>query len=335
FIASSFGLIIVLCAVIVALGFRSLIAGVILAIAITLLDMTKYYESLLMTSYWVPAGAGLLSGSMALGLLGRFDIDKSTGAKPSYGFYHAVFGLWGLAAGWAYLGRSSAGPITLLSALFMLLILIIKSRVIIRWLPALGLLSAGFVMILAVFQFTLAWRLTRYNLSPPIPNTMSSHPFSHAVLLGLGYVTNDEGLIWDDNIGAQLAEKECPGVVFLGPDYYNCIRDLVIKIIINDPNLLLRSILAKIESTLQITFGFLPGVMLLFVAFYLLQNPTYYLLFALLLVFNAAPALLTMPYPSYLQGYFQIIVITIAAGIILFSIRLANQFERDFIRTYV
>lgn len=327
FIALSFAIIIVLSAVIVTLGFRSLMAGIILAIIITLLDNTKYYQSMLITSYWVPGGAALLSASMGLGMLGRANLDQTRAIKPAYWFYYVTFGLWGLVAGWAFLGRSSAGPITLVSAMIILPILVIKLRRVIRWLPAMGLLAAGFVVALASFQLALEWRLTHYNLSRPIPNTMVTHAFSHAILVGMGYVTNDEGLAWNDEIGALLAEQACPGALYLGPDYYNCVRDIVIKLVANDPNLLIRNILAKTEAMIQVTFSFFPFALVALVALYVIRRLSYYVVFGLLLALNAAPSLLTVPYASYLQGYFQIFVILIAAGVIVFGVRVAKDLE--------
>jgi hypothetical protein len=329
FIALSFALIIVFSSAVVTLSFRSLIAGIILALIITLLDNTKYYESMLITSYWVPGGAAILSASMALGLLGRANLDQKTENKASYWFYYVMFGLWGLIAGWAYLGRSSAGPITLISALVVLAVLIIKLRRVLRWLPALGLLTAGFLVVIASFQFALQWRITHYNLPQPMANTMANHGFSHAVLVGLGYVTNDKGLIWNDNIGKTLAAQECPDAVYLGPEYYNCIRDIVIKLIINDPNLLIRNLLAKFEATIQVTFGFFVYALLALVALYTIRTPSIYLVFGVMLALNVAPGILTLPYPSYLQGYFQIIVVFIAAGIIIPGLRLAAYLERE------
>jgi hypothetical protein len=323
FIALSFALIIIFSCAVVALGFRSLIAGIILALTITFLDNTKYYESLLITSYWVPGCAAILSASLALGLLGRGYLDQKAENKASYWFYYAIFGLWGLIAGWAYLGRSSSGPITLISALIVLGLLVIKVRRTIRWLPAIGLLTVGFFLVVASFQFALQWRITHYNLPQAIPNTMANHAFSHAVLVGLGYVTNDEGLIWNDNIGKMLAEQECPEIVYLGPDYYNCVRDIVIKLIVNDPDLLIRNLLAKFEATIQITFGFFVYSLFGLVAIYTIRWRSIYLVFGVMLVLNAAPGILTVPYPSYLQGYFQIILVFIAAGIIIPILRLA------------
>lgn len=329
FIALSFALIIVFSSSIVALSFRSLIAGIILALIITLLDNTKYYQSMLITSYWVPGGAAILSASIALGLLGRANLDQKAASKSSYWFYYGIFGLWGLVAGWAYLGRSSAGPITFISALVVLAVLAIKLRQVIRWLPALGFLTAGFLVVIASFQFALQWRITRYNLQNPIPNTMANHGFSHGLLVGLGYVTNDEGLVWNDNIAKTMAEQECPDIVYLGPDYYNCVRDIVIKLIINNPNLLIRNILAKFEATIQITFSFFGYALLALVALYTIRWPSIYLIFGVMLVLNAAPSILTIPYPSYLQGYFQIIMVFIAAGIILLGLRLAAHLESE------
>jgi hypothetical protein len=329
FVAASFAIIIMTSAVIIGLGFRSPIAAIIVALAIVLLDTTKNFQSLLITNYWIPGGAGLLSASLGLGLLGRADQDRQMGTKPTYGFYYAVFGFWGLAAGLAYLGRSAAGPITLGSALVALLILMMRLRPVIRWLPALGLLVAGFAVIYASFQFALTWRVTYYHITAPSPANLSSHAFSHAILLGMGYVTNDEGLMWDDGIGAILAEKECPGVVFLTPDYYNCVRNIVIKVILNDPNLMIRSILAKLEATIQVTFIFFPYALYALIGLYLIRKPAYYVFLGSLLAFNVAPGLLTMPYPSYLQGYFQIFVIAAAAGIILLSNRLAAHFDGE------
>jgi hypothetical protein len=329
FIALSYALIIIFSTTVVALSFRSFIAGIILALTITLLDTTKYYESMLITSYWIPGGAAILSGSMALGLLGRANLDQKVEKKLSYRFCFVVFGLWGLIAGWAYLGRSSAGPITFISALVVLTVLVIKLRQVIRWLPALSLLLAGFVMVVASFQFALQWRLTRYNLQQPIPNTMANHAFSHAVLVGMGYVINHEGLIWDDNIGKTLAKQECPGVAYLGPDYYDCVRDIVIKLIINDPNLLIRNLLAKFEATIQVTFGFFVYALLAIVALYTIRMPSIYLIFGVMVALNVAPGILTVPYPSYLQGYFQIILVFIAAGIIIPGLRFAAYLESE------
>jgi hypothetical protein len=329
FIALSFAIIIGFSSAVVALSFRSFIAGIILALTITLLDTTKYYESMLITSYWVSGGAAILSASMALGLLGRADLDQKVKNRPSYWFYYVIFGLWGLIAGWAYLGRSSAGPITLISALVVLAVLAIKLRRVIRWLPALGLLAFGFIVVVASFQFTLQWRITHYNLPQPTPHTMANHPFSHAILVGMGYVTNDEGLIWNDNIGKTLAEQECPSVVYLGPDYYTCVRDIVIKVIVNDPNLLIRSLLAKFEATIQVTFGFFVYALLAIVALYTLRSPSVYLVFGVILILNVAPGILTVPYPSYLQGYFQSIMVFIAAGVIIPGLRLAAHLESE------
>jgi hypothetical protein len=326
FIALSFAALIFLSALVVAIGFRSIVAGIILALLVTLLDTTRNYESLLITSYWVPAAAGMVSGSFALGLLGRAALDQNQ-PKPSYRFYYLVFGIWGVIAGWAFLGRSSAGPVTLLSAVVVLVALTIKFRRIIRWLPAAVLLIAGYGIVVVIFQFTLEWRITRYNLPRPIPDTVSSHPFSHAVLVGMGYVINDEGLRWDDTKGKVLAEQACPGVVYLGPEYYTCVRDIVVRIILNDPGLLIRNILAKIEALIQVTFSFFPFALLVVVALYAIRQLTYFVVFGLMLVFNTAPALLTVPYVSYLEGYFQILIILLAAAIILLGLRLVTYFE--------
>jgi hypothetical protein len=283
----------------------------------------------LTTSYWSPAGAAILAGGLAVAVLARRASDQAAPERPAFRFYYVAFAAWGMAAGWAYLARSSGGYVTLLSALLVWGILLLQRRYYRRWLLALGLLVVGLALPVMAFRWTLNWRITHYNLSAPIPDTMTNHAFSHAVLVGWGYVTNDAGILWNDGVGVARAQQECPGVKYLGPEYYDCIRDQVIEIIRTNPDLIVRNLLAKTESLVQTTFTFMPLVFWLPLFLFWLRKPLYLGVFLVLLALNALPGLLTVPYVSYLQGYFEILVIFAAFGLIEFLARIGRFYAAE------
>jgi hypothetical protein len=310
---------------IVAVGWRSVLAGLIFCIFFSLFDPFNRYESMLTTSYWTPAGAAILSGGLALAFLARIQRQALT---PR--FTLAGFAAWGLVAGFAYICRSSAGVVTLLSA-FAVGALVLLSAPAPQRRPLLALplpLLVGLLLPVLALRFTLNWRMSYYQLQPLSADATQSHAFSHAVLVGLGYVQNDWRITWSDTIGQKWANATCPGVVYLSYDYYNCIRNVVVQIALKDPNLYFRNILAKLESIVQTTFTFLPlGFWL--PAFIPLLRRREYLILIPLVLFQTIPGLMAVPYFSYIQGYFGMLILIMAAGLIHISISLGDYYGKQ------
>ena len=111
------------------------------------------YESILITSYWVPGGAAILSGTLALAILARLTRDRKISNKLSTWFFYIGFGLWGFVGGLALLGRSPAGYITLSSAILVWLYVLFIKRDYRRSFITFGFLVSTFIIPLVVFQF--------------------------------------------------------------------------------------------------------------------------------------------------------------------------------------
>ncbi|MBL8162889.1 MAG: hypothetical protein JNJ61_12950 [Anaerolineae bacterium] len=318
FIALSVGLAMSSAGMIVTAGFRSALAGLIFVIVVTFFGDLVRYESILITAYWTPAVAGLLTGALTLAFLARLEQHALT-----WRFVLVGFALWGLVAGLGYITRSSAGYVTLLSALLVWGWLLLRARrrqVLLLPVP----LLIGFIVPVLALQSALSWRMTHYQLSEVVPNTMTSHAFSHGVLLGYGYVTNDWDIVWNDAIGRNLALSVCPGAQYLGPEYYDCIRTVVFDITLRDPLLLLRNLVAKGESIIQSLFSHVSVAYFLPVCFVLLRRRWEYLLFAALLLLQTVPSLLSVPYFAYLQGTAEILLAFFALAIIRTAITLRD-----------
>jgi hypothetical protein len=311
FIALSIGLTVFSAGTIVSAGFRSLLAGLIFITVVTLFGDLVRYESILITAYWTPAAAGLLTGALALAFLARLERPALT-----WRFTLVGFAAWGLVAGLGYITRSSAGYVTLLSALLVCGWLLLRAPRRRQTLLLPAPLLIGFIVPVVALQSALSWRMTHYQLSEVVSNTMTSHAFSHGVLLGYGYVTNEWGIVWNDTIGRNLALSVCPDAQYLGPEYYSCIRTVVVDITLRDPLLLLRNLAAKGESILQSLFSHASIAYFLPVCFVLLRRRWEYLLFAALLLLQTVPSLLSVPYFAYLQGTVEILLAFFALALI-------------------
>ena len=313
FIAFLVAGIMALSSLIVTIGYRSILVGFIFGIFMSLLSVLTIYQSLLITMYWVPGGAAILTSAFVLAFMARANADVSNNKWE--GLLYAIgYWIWGFVGALAYLGRSNAGISTLLPALLILLYLLARYR----WYTRIGIMiivmSLGIVMPLLYFRYTLSWRFGIYD--PPNPTDIG-HSFSHALYVGLGYVTNREDIRWEDLNGLIHARKECSdSIAFLSTNYYRCIGDLYIKTVLSDPDLLIRNLLAKSESILQtsithlVVFGFLPLLVILIRARFI------YLILGVTFIMFLLPGLLVFPYFSYMIGYGEILIAFLVVGVI-------------------
>ncbi len=74
----------------------------------------------------------------------------------------------------------------------------------------------------AIFDMTTAERIDRHGLS-------------HTLYLGLGFVENSFGIVYDDEFGYATARVHVPGIVLLSPEYFRLMTKLYLARIMEDP----------------------------------------------------------------------------------------------------
>ena len=301
----------VLAALVVGLAYRSIGATVLFLVAIfssRLLTPLPYLTSeILVRSYGVPTLIMFLTAAWGLAILARTD-RRLPGAR-TWVTYLCSLAL-GLTAGFGFLARSESGYIALMAGAGLLLYWTFAQR---KWGQALALwllLGLGFALPLAAFDGVLAARFAWYALPPVQADKLPGHGIWHNAFIGLGYVPNRWGIVWDDQVGAEFAAKNCPGVGFATYQYFDCLKGQFFKIVRADPGLLVRNLVVKTVMMFVIVL-FTPAALwaAIAVGFTRLKNHWItigYLLMLLLL--TMLPGLLAIPERNYAQGFFAVIV---------------------------
>ncbi len=303
----------------VTVGYGSMFAGLVFGIFMSLFSSVPLYQVLLETIYWVPGGAAIVTSGLVLAIIARAERNQRTDRREVL-LYVVGFAIWGFVGSLSYLGRSNAGVSMLLPAVILLAYFVVRYRWYARTAVLVIVLVISFAIPIAAFNYTLSWRFGTYN--PPDP-AQTTHSFSHALYVGLGYVTNKEDIRWLDTVGFEHAKAQCSAdIVILSADYYNCVRNLFIKTVVSDPNLLIRNLLAKSESILQTSMTHLSFFWLLPLLVLFFRRKFIYLVLAFTLVMFLLPGILVFPYFSYMIGYGEILIAALVVGLISFFERL-------------
>jgi hypothetical protein len=161
--------------------------------------------------YWIPAW-GMLALLPPLYLMAR--------KWPRFGLMALV--AIALAAGWVSSIRSSGGLGIVIAAAIVLLLR--------RWrwwrmLPALALLAAAY-MATSTFVFTAIREQRDHQLGVKMmtDDEMTQHPLYHTAYIGLGYLRNDYGIRFKDEVAAARVLKEAPGTPYFSHHYETVIR---------------------------------------------------------------------------------------------------------------
>ncbi len=161
--------------------------------------------------YWIPAW-GMLTLLPPLFLLAR---DRSR-------FGSVALVAIALAAGWLSSIRSSAGlGIVVIAGI----VLVLRGR---RWwrvLPVLAVLALAY-MSTSTFIFTAirAHRDHVLGVKTMTDDGMTQHPLYHTAYIGLGYLHNDYGIRFKDEVAAHRVEQLAPGEVYQSHAYEETIR---------------------------------------------------------------------------------------------------------------
>jgi hypothetical protein len=287
--------------------------AVLWAWGVVLLWEAPHYPSLLLTTYWVSNWSALLSGTLLIGALMAFRQPEKFRAWHFGGLFLA----WGLLAGLAYLGRSPEGYVTLFAAL-LALALAYGYRAGPRWFYALGLgvLLLGYLLPQWAFQATITYRDEKFQLAVDEGATQTSHGFSHALYLGLGYVPNRWEIYFNDQLGGQHVDVQCPGAAYLSDAYYACLQDRFLQIIREDPGLLARNLILKLEAILYSSLHFSPWPLYLPALLLWWRPRRAYLAWGLLIAFSLFPALLSVPYVAYMQNALTLLPLFAIQGVL-------------------
>jgi hypothetical protein len=225
------------------------------AVFLAVLPLTLAYGG---DIYWVPAWAALVLLPPLLPL----DRDRPRRWIPW------LLGLV-VAASFASSIRSSAGlPIALAAA-----IVVLTARMP-WWRRGLGVLGVA-IAYLSISSFGLAavrdYRDAQVgrDLDAGAP---TAHSFWHPAYLGLGYLPNDHGIYFRDDIAATAAQREDPGVTYLGSGYDAALRTVTLDLIRDYPGFVASVEARKAVVVVKDAAPFLFPVAILLPAFLLLAG---------------------------------------------------------------
>lgn len=80
---------------------------------------------------------------------------------------------------------------------------------------------------------------------------LERHGLSHTLYLGLGFVENKFGLIYDDDFGYESARRIVPDIVFFSPEYFQLMWKLYLAYVAQDPVEVARIYLVKAGLLLE------------------------------------------------------------------------------------
>lgn len=160
----------------------------------------------------------------------------------------------------------------------------------------LGMLAANLVYDSAIEQRDAFLRKEIQNYKPPI----SGHPFWSNAFIGLGYISNDFGLAYQDNVADSKLAEIAPGVSNFTPESERILRNEYFRMIREHPVYFLSLISAKIGVILMYVLVF-ANIGLFIPRRY---RPPAHFEFAFLtaMAFSALPGLIAIPSLNYLTG---------------------------------
>jgi hypothetical protein len=164
-----------------------------------------------------------------------------------------------------------------------------------------GALIAGVLLGHAFFQVLIAKR-DRYlsaNLSEPVV-LLSRHPVWHSIYIGLGFLNNDYGLAYLDEVAIKKVHSLLPTARYLSEDYENALRREVVRLISIHPVFFVRTLFAKAGV---VVMYILLSVNVGFIAAWYRQIPSCLMIaFWGAIFLSSVTGLLIIPKPEYLAG---------------------------------
>lgn len=212
----------------------------------------------------------------------------------------------GLAAGIANLVRGQAGTVAL--------VVLITALGLATWAPARTRLLALSLLVIAALVAPAGLSLVHRDRDAFLATVDSApsaaaggHPIWHSIYIGLGYVANDHGIIYLDEVGFDFVKERDPEALSGSPESEAILRAEVLRLAAEDPAFIARGIGAKL---LMILGYFVIFTNLGLAALFVVRPPleeTLPLFAGLLLA--ALPGILVIPLPDYLLGFIALCVL--------------------------
>jgi len=192
-----------------------------------------------------------------------------------------------------------------------------------KW-KSLALIAVGILSVWLFFKTQFAERDAYLSkLQPNYVVPPQAHPFWHNVYIGFGFLENDYGIRYQDQIAYDKAKEISPTVVLLNDDYERILREEVFALIKKNPLFVVRTISAKA--------GVIGFYLLLFMNIGLFCALRYGLKWQMEIalwagmLFNTLPGFLAVPYIPYLTGSF-------AFAVIYGAMQVDNAFKQGFLK---
>ncbi len=206
----------------------------------------------------------------------------------------------GLAAGTASLVRAEAG---LVACAFAAVLALGRTRETRRWRALqLGLLAAGVALPFLVLRGAQLYR-DRYLARVVSGYTAPTAPLTmwHSAYIGFGFLANDKGLRYDDNVAALAVARVAPGTVLYSRRYNAVIRHEVFQLVVRDPAFVARTLFAK--AGVLLLYLVLFGNVGLVAAARRRKPAALDLAFAAGLAAAAFTGMLALPILRYMEGF--------------------------------
>ena len=263
----------------------------------------------------------LASAYAAVGIIPPF--LYFTRSKKINGWFVAFIFLAGLSIGIDHYIRSQAGTAVLIFTALSLLFYIKISR------KEKAILTISLIvgMLMPMFYFhTLFQQRDAYFASNKsyAEQLLRGHPLWHSVYIGLGFLDNEYGLKYNDDVAYNKVRSISPGTRLVSPEYEQILKRETFKFIREHPRFVLYTLFAK----LGIAFFFL----LVFANIGLLAAIRYPKGWPLELSFwgaisiSALPGIIVIPTPPYLLG---LIALATIYGIVSINHAVENGAWRD------
>lgn len=261
--------------------------------------------SMLFVTVYLSGDIYALSPSLVVLVIPYLIRFSKSDSKPSAAHW-AMWFLFGIAIMLAHLIRAHSA--TAIVLVFLVLFFFEKRWTMREKLLSLAVIAVGMLAVVMFFKTRYAERDAYLaKLQPGYVAPPQAHPFWHIVYIGFGFLDNDYGIRYQDEIAFKKAKEVSPTVFLLGAEYERILRDETISIVKKDPLFVMRTVSAKA--------GVIGFYLLLFMNIGLFCAMRYGLNWrleiALLsgMAFNALPGLLAVPYIPYLTGSFAFAVI--------------------------
>lgn len=225
----------------------------------------------------------------------------------------ALFGI-ALAAGVVSLIRDPAGFPVLLVAAFVIWNRSNSKPV---GLGLVGLLVLGYIStsVLAL-EGIIALRDSQSGIDLSARNGGSSETFWHSVYIGLGYLQNDWGIYYRDEVAAAAVKSLAPDAGYHTAKYNETLREEVFRIASSEPFYIVKLLLQKTVAIFYFSFQY---IFVLAVGLPALIASTFRKLLLLVtpaIVIGVLPAFLAVPTAGYLYGMIGAILLAALLGIV-------------------